>query len=294
MKAIIYVFSGSGNTLKTANLYKEQFEKNQIETTLVRINIDAKPAEDHTQYDYVGIGYPVHGFNASYNVLDFVKLIAKNPEKKDYFIFHTGGEPLHLNDVSDYKINEMMKRRNFVLTNEYHYAMPYNMIFRHTDARAVQMHEVLEKLAPIEAQEIIDRKPHKYKYHFGGHTMAFLFRIEHPAMKVNGKLFFKIDQEKCIHCGLCVKNCPEHNITMNEDGSFSFGNKCIMCTACSFNCPKDAFNIGMLNGWRVNGKYNIKNPDLTQEDTHPNYCKKAYEVYFKEAEEKIKANTKEE
>ena len=39
MKAIIYVFSGSGNTLKTANLYKEQFEKNQIETGIPQFTV---------------------------------------------------------------------------------------------------------------------------------------------------------------------------------------------------------------------------------------------------------------
>ncbi len=286
-KAIIYVFSATGNTLKACNLFKEQFEKNEIETEIVKITIDTEPVEDFTEYDYVGIGYPVHGFNAPYNVLDFAKKIKKQNANVNYFVVKTGGEPLHVNDVSSYKLDSILRKKGFKLTNEYHYAMPYNMIFRHTDARAVQMHKTIEGLAPIEAQEVVDGIPHRYRYHFFGHTFAFILRIEHPAMKFNGKVFFKVDQEKCIHCGLCVKNCSVHNITMNEDGSFTFGNKCIMCTACSFNCPKDAFNIGMLQGWKVNGKYNINNPDMNQEDKHSRYCKKSYARYFKEAEEKI-------
>lgn len=70
-------------------------------------------------------------------------------------------------------------------------------------------------------------------------------------MKVNGR-FFKVDMEKCVNCGLCVKNCPEENVKI-VDGKFVFGGDCACCVRCSFNCPKDAFNIALLNGWRVNG-----------------------------------------
>ena len=116
--------------------------------------------------------------------------------------------------------------------------------------------------------------------------MAWVVRIEHPAMKVNGRLF-KVDEDKCVRCGLCVKNCPENNIKIDENGKFHFGRDCVMCTRCSFNCPKDAFDIGMLNGWRVNGKYSFEKPTEKQVDKHAWYCKKAYAGYFENAKEKI-------
>ena len=114
-KAIIYVFSATGNTLKACNLFKEQFEKNEIETEIVRITIDTEPIEDFTAYDYVGIGYPVHGFNAPYNVLDFAKKIKKQNANVNYFVVKTGGEPLHVNDVSSYKLNSILKKKGFKL-----------------------------------------------------------------------------------------------------------------------------------------------------------------------------------
>ena len=43
-----------------------------------------------------------------------------------------------------------------------------------------------------------------------------------------------------------------------ENNKFKFGTNCALCVACSFNCPKDAVSIGLLNGWRINGTYNIQ------------------------------------
>ena len=37
-------------------------------------------------------------------------------------------------------------------------------------------------------------------------------------MKVNGR-FFKVDMEKCVNCGLCVKSCPEENVKI-VDGKY--------------------------------------------------------------------------
>lgn len=98
--------------------------------------------------------------------------------------------------------------------------------------------------------------------------------------------------KKCYNIGggACAKNCPVGNIKIDENGKFAFGNDCVMCTRCSFNCPRDAFDIGILNGWRVNGKYSFKAPETPQKDKHTRYCKKAYARYFADAGKKIAAN----
>jgi ferredoxin len=45
--------------------------------------------------------------------------------------------------------------------------------------------------------------------------------------------------EDCTGCGLCVKNCPEGNITL-QAGRPIFGNTCVMCFRCVYACPKHA------------------------------------------------------
>lgn len=284
--AIIYVFSGTGNTKKACDIYKSEFEKNGVETTLYTVKKGFENLPDPNNFDYVGFAYPIHGFNAPYIMLDLAKALPKANGTKQYFVVKTSGEPLKINNVSSIKFNDIMKKKGYVLMSEYHYVMPYNMIFRHTDEMAAKMKNTLEQLAPVEAREIICGVEHKLSKVPFGRFVAWVVRIEQPAMKVNGR-FFKVDGNKCIKCGACAKNCPVGNIKMDGNGKFSFGGDCVMCTRCSFNCPTNAFDIGMLNGWKVNGRYSYKLPEKPEEDKHAWYCKKAYKRYFEDAQRKI-------
>ncbi len=284
-KAIIYVFSGTGNTQRVCEAFKAQFEKNEVETAIYPIAKGSEDAPNPNDFELVGFAYPVHAFNAPVNVLDFARKLPKVQGKK-YFVLKSSGEPLKLNNISSLKLNSILKKKGFVAGSEYHYAMPYNMIFRHTDAMTVKMKNAMEGLAPIEANEILNGVEHKLSRVPFGRLIAWIFRIEHPAMKVNGR-FFKVDESKCVGCGLCAKNCPQHNIIIDANGKIKFSGDCIMCTRCSFFCPMDAFSIGMLNGWRVNGKYTYKLPEKEEKDKHAWYCKKAYARYFANAEKKI-------
>lgn len=287
--AIIYVFSGTGNTKKACDIYKSEFEKNGVETTLYTVKKGFENLPDPNNFDYVGFAYPIHGFNAPYIMLDLAKALPKANGTKQYFVVKTSGEPLKINNVSSIKFNDIMKRKGHVPFSEYHYVMPYNMIFRHTDEMAARMKNTLEQLASVEAREVICGVEHKLSKVPFGRFVAWVGRIEQPAMKVNGR-FFKVDGNKCIKCGACAKNCPVGNIKMDGNGKFSFGGDCVMCTRCSFNCPTNAFDIGMLNGWKVNGRYSYKLPEKPEEDKHAWYCKKAYKRYFEEAQKKIAAS----
>lgn len=287
--AIIYVFSGTGNTKKACDIYKSEFEKNGVETTLYTVKKGFENLPDPNNFDYVGFAYPIHGFNAPYIMLDLAKALPKANGTKQYFVVKTSCEPLKINNVSSIKFNDIMKRKGYVPFSEYHYVMPYNMIFRHTDEMAARMKNTLEQLASVEAREVICGVEHKLSKVPFGRFVAWVVRIEQPAMKVNGR-FFKVDGNKCIKCGACAKNCPVGNIKMDGNGKFSFGGDCVMCTRCSFNCPTNAFDIGMLNGWKVNGRYSYKLPEKPEEDKHAWYCKKAYKRYFEEAQKKIAAS----
>lgn len=283
--AIIYMFSGTGNTKRACDIYKQEFEKNGVNTTIFTLKKGFENLPNPNEYDYVGFAYPVHGFNAPAIMLDLARALP-SASGKEYFVVKTSGEPLKINNVSSIKMNSILKKKGYVAGSEYHYVMPYNMIFRHSDEMSVKMLDTLKNLAPIEAKEVLEGKEHKLSRVPFGALWAWIVRIEQPAMKMNGK-HFKVDSQKCIKCGACARNCPVGNIKIDENGKFSFGGDCLMCTRCSFNCPTDAFDIGLLNGWRVNGKYSFKMPDAPQKDKHSWYCRRAYKRYFENAEKKI-------
>lgn len=288
MKAIICFFSGTGNTKKVVDEYKKYLDSKSIETTLV--NIDGLPELNLDGVDYVGFAYPIHAFNAPSIVLSFAKQIKKQEKKINYFILKTSGEPLAINNISSCKLKSILKKRNFVLTNEYHYVMPYNMIFRHTDNMAYKMWEAAKQVIPIDCEEILARKPAKLSYIPFGRFMAWILRIEHWYGKINGKKY-KVSED-CIKCKACVLKCPVKNISIDEDGNFHFGKNCLMCMRCSFHCPKNAINIALFEGWKVNGAYSFKQPEKEEVDKHKRYCKNSYKKYFARCQRKIENNKK--
>lgn len=50
----------------------------------------------------------------------------------------------------------------------------------------------------------------------------------------------KIDQEKCISCGKCMKVCPSAAIAKDEKKYSITKNDCLVCRACAEVCPVDA------------------------------------------------------
>jgi len=294
VKILICYFSGTGNTKKIALLYGSALEANgaKIDYMTLPLSTEKIAETDFSVYDKIGIGYPIHAFNAPAPVLKFCKSLPKSQTPKDVFVFKTSGEPVRMSDVSSIKTARILKRRNYILTNEYQYVMPYNIIFRHSDAMAYRMWDTAQKVAPIDCKEILSGKPNKPAPVFLGGIIAWILRIEHWGAKFNGKHYKT--REDCTKCGKCVKDCPAGNIKL-EDGKIKFGKDCLMCMRCAFACPKDAIKIGLFDSWRVNGTYSFQKPEPNEallNDKHAKYCEKAYRRYFEKAEKKINSSQK--
>ena len=237
-------------------------------------------APDVASADTLVIGYPVHGFNAPQNVADFAKGLPEC-ENKVYYIIKTSGEPLHINDASSRILDRALKKKGYVKKGEFHYVMPYNMIFRHSDDMAALMWQAAGNTAPSDADIIFEGREHPLKPNAFACLTRLVVAVEHAAMPYLGRLF-KVKKDKCVSCGRCEKLCPMGNIEM-KDGLPVFGKNCIGCTACSFNCPEDAISIGVLNAWRVNGAYKFAPPreGLTKKDVCA-YWRGSYVRYFRE------------
>lgn len=287
-KAVIYVFSGTGNTMKAVKLYAEKFNSCGVDTEICKIDKNYKTLSSPDDFDYIGLAYPIYGFNAPKLVVDFVETLPDGVRRK-VFVVKTSGEPVAANDASSMLISRILRKKGYIISNEYHYVMPYNMIFRHDDYTAVKMYKTMRDLCPIDAEEVLKGEWRTLSPTFFGKIASLVCRVEYPWFKHNGKRF-KADESKCISCGKCVRGCPMGNIK-SEDGKISFGGNCIMCAGCSFGCPENAISIGLLNGWKVNGAYPTDG-NFAQSQKNKKYCKKAYDRYFAEAEQKIKKHNK--
>lgn len=289
MRVALFYFSGTGNTEKTVLKWKEASLKEGVSFEIFKIEKDEFDFSKINEYDKIGFAYPIHAFNAPENVWKYAKKFPKLEKKMPLFIIMVSGEYMTINHSSGKKLLRILKKKNYFLESDYHYLMPYNMIFRHTEKRATQMYNTMSSLVLIDVKEyLIENETHILKKHHLVDWFIFLLRIEQWFSGINGKAF-KINQKKCIKCMKCVNSCPVNNISF-EDGKFKFSNKCLCCTRCSFYCPTDAFSIGLLNGWRVNKPYSFKEVKIEEKDKHPHYCKKSYIRYYKEAEERISSH----
>lgn len=286
MKIAIYYFSGTGNTELVCKKWAEEAKKHHVECDLFKVEDVKEEKVDVSNYDKVGIAYPIHAFNAPKVLWKFTTRIAKLSAKKPAFIIMVSGEYMTLNHSSDYKVARILKRRNLVIESEYHYLMPYNMIFRHTEKRAYEMYKTMLALSELDVKEYLsENKPHKLKKHLSVHFIIWLIRIEQLYAPLYGKML-RIKKKKCIKCMKCVNSCPLNNIKY-ADGKFKFGWHCTLCARCSFNCPTNAFSCGFLQLWKVNGRYKFKEPEIEEIDKHKRYCKKSYLRYYKEASERL-------
>lgn len=50
----------------------------------------------------------------------------------------------------------------------------------------------------------------------------------------------KIDESKCVGCGICVNKCPIEAITLIDGIAHDDENKCIGCGVCVHHCPENA------------------------------------------------------
>ncbi len=282
-RCIIYIFSGTGNSLRVASEYRKALN---IPTDIVQINHDYSSHPSPDAYSLIGLGYPVHAFNAPEIIHTFSKTL-KTAEKKNLFLFHTGGEGLPFNDASSVSIRKILKPY-FTILSERHYVMPYNMIFRHSDRIVKHMVNYMKSLVYEHSLSIKTRREEECTAMPIRHIISLLFRIEWVYARTQGP-FMKADS-KCTGCGLCAKNCPMNNITMIS-GHPHFSDKCMLCVRCSFYCPANAISLGLLNGWKVNGAYEIEGilkDKSIPETIEINALPFLYRGYYRRAENRLK------
>lgn len=260
-KVILYVFSGTGNTQLVAELYKKYLT--DCETTIYMLgkHAEGESVPSPLDYDLVGLGYPVHGFNAPQVMNNFCKslpAIDTDAGRKKTFIFKTSGEGLTFNNYSSQKIIRMLERKGYEFITERHYVMPYNMIFRHTPQMVKSEYIYADAQVRLNVQELAEGRKNKIHYCPLRYWFVPIVRIEWIYARLQGP-FMKVNMKKCIKCMKCVKACPLGNIKyIEEKDRFKFGTNCALCVCCSFGCPTSAISIGLLNGWKINGSYQIQ------------------------------------
>lgn len=274
--AIIYVFSGTFNTLKAAEMISDALLFRGVSVKVCEIKKPFDNIPSPVGADWVGFGYPIHAFNIPEIFYQFVRRLPSGNQKA--FIFKTSGEPSHFNDASSHLLVKILRRKGYDVTLETHMLMPYNILFRYPDALAKQMYLYTEALCRHLTIRLLNGERDIIRCHIRHILFSFLLRIEWPGARLNG-LFCSVNKKKCTNCGFCVQKCPTGNIRTNN-GKMRFGSHCAMCMRCAMLCPKNAVRFGLINFFKINGAYNFRRL-LADSDIAADYVSEDTKGYFR-------------
>lgn len=267
MRCLLIYFTGTFNTRYVSQRLKEKMEAAGHEVDLYEIDPLNTEQLDFGEYDLIGLGYPIYGYNAPWPFLKFIRK-QKFPKGIRTFIYKNSGETEKVNDASSLFVWRKLKRSGAIIENEYHFLMPYNIHFRFDERLVKEILTMDEKLYDILVYEVTQRIPNIKRYKLWHKIVTRVVSIQFIGGDVNSFLY-SVDEDKCAHCNLCIKRCPTQNIYVDKSGKIKFHHHCLMCMRCSFFCPTNAINIGFLQqwGWKVNGGYDFKkinNIELTE------------------------------
>lgn len=253
MKILLIYYTGTYNTRFLTDAVYEKLTKKGHSVDRVEINRQTPPA-DTGGYDLIGLGYPIYGFNSPLPFNRYLQKLQFTKGQK-YFIYKNSGETFAMNNASSRIILRRLKRK-MTFAGEYHFAMPYNIHFAFERAFIREILDKNDKLLDIMTHDLENGNAPKIRSNPMYNIAAAFVSIQKMGGNVNSFLY-RVDADKCVKCGICVRDCPENNIRVSGD-KIKFGHRCDMCMRCSFFCPTNAIKIGFLEGWKVNGDYGLK------------------------------------
>lgn len=239
MKILNIYFSGTGNTQAIARGYERAITK--AGHSVVTSSIEK--LHEIPEHDFLIVGGPIYAGNMPDKLINWIrKKIPTNDSNKKAIVYSTSAGLLNANGVKS--IGMKLIKKGYTLVDAPIFAMPRNFYIDKYDPtpEAIQKQQfedaaagILKSVSKLDLDTVFDMKESVIMIDL----LADVFRLMAKSL---GKSFQITD--KCIGCGKCEKNCPQHNIDFREK---LYSNKCMMCTRCIHNCPVNAITYKAKN-----------------------------------------------
>lgn len=226
---MIFYFSGTGNSAWAARQLARLTGDKAYDIT----NLNQLP--DLGSAEQIGFVFPVYAWGAPEIMTEFVKKLPKT-QSFTFGVCTCGG---------DAGLTMKQFSKVYPLSSSYSLVMPNNYIIgSDTDNEGEIRQKITAARTELErmAQEIQQQEP-VYRVHEGrlagvkSHLVSFGFNI----FARSAKPFFA--EDSCNGCGLCMKNCPAHVITL-RNGKPIWAAQCFQCLRCINECPQQAIQYG--------------------------------------------------
>lgn len=207
------------------------------------VKTDRIYAIEHTDPESSDVGehlvifFAIHGFNAPRTVLRFVKKM-KASQFKDISLIGVGCNDLWLNYGASREIRKILSNKAYPIVVDEIIAMPLTFVMSFPEKIIYKQLEDATSALEYFASNMIQNKVSRRKIPFKSLAISKIGKIESYAAR-----FFGLElhaKKVCNQCGVCVRDCPEKNISQKANGKLRFGFNCMMCMRCIYNCPQKA------------------------------------------------------
>ena len=237
---LIY-FTGTGNSLYTARKLAEKLNEPMI-------SLYDAVEKDLSAEKRIGLIYPTYMLDAPIAVRQLVPQL-KLPKEAYLFIVITCGAQTN-NAV--WTVRRLLRKQNtdIAYCNKIRFPDTAGIAYgRNPNAQKWKLERYAARIDEI--AEAVTAGKHELHY-AGMDPLGCLLSGQTPSGRLYRPFVPSTNAEKCVGCGICLKICPQHNITL-QDKRAVIGDKCTICLCCVHFCPHQALELGgkpILKSWQ--------------------------------------------
>jgi ferredoxin len=259
LSVLILFFSGTGNTQFVAEYLRDHvLDAGCVPNcTITLAALEWASPGVIENHDILCLGFPVYEGRAPRNVRDFIERLPV-VHGKGAFVFNTKGavqgsanrsvvrrlaahgfRPLGCASLMLPASDgiSMMLRKDSRTFNKY-----LERDFSHLRGADRLVRRIRDSLEMLRQKRDVNEIPRRSAWTVFGFASTGVLRLLYLALGVSRARQLRAT-DACTRCGLCVKQCPTRNITMEKTG-MSFADRCVLCLRCVNNCPEEAVQVG--------------------------------------------------
>ncbi len=235
-KAIIYFFTGTGNSLWVARTLAQELDAD------IALIPDGGREERAASPKVIGLVFPVHIWGVPARIIQFIQ--EWNALSRDYIFAVAVNAGQVANTLVQLK--KLLLKKDLKLSSGFEIKLPSNYIpwgGPGPEEEQKRLFEAARKkisgiAACIKGKEIrpVEKGPLWQRWLF---TRLYRLSFSHVP-KMDRK--FWVD-DRCNQCTICSQVCPSRNIAM-EGGKPTWRHRCEQCFACLQWCPQEAIQYG--------------------------------------------------